>query len=180
MSVCAWPLNSVRNGHRLLLSWILNHAMVSPHRLLHPGIGIISFWSQFLYPKISCQAVETAVARQFSPAVRQPLVAEWFRSSLPSPAPGEEETLDRWTISPFDPILIFILIRDLLYWINCQGWSAASPATPARDDPRLDGPRCRAPWRGGGRPLSHPARDSPAQQLLHQRKSGAGGGESSL
>ena len=48
-----------------------------------------------IYPKISCQAVETAVARQFSPAVRQPLVAEWFRSSLPSPAPGEEETLDR-------------------------------------------------------------------------------------
>ena len=41
------------------------------------------------------QAVESAVARQFSPAVRQPLVAEWFRSSLPSPAPGEEELLDR-------------------------------------------------------------------------------------
>ena len=171
MSVCAWPLNSVRNGHRLLLSWILNHAMVSPHRLLHPGI-----WSQFFSGDhhVSSQAVETAVARQFSPAVRQPLVAEWFRSSLP----GEEETLDRWTwsISPFD----WYLYWDLLHWINCQGWSAASPATPARDDPRLDGPRCRAPWRGGGRPLSHPARDPPAQQLLHQRKSGAGGGESSL
>ena len=41
------------------------------------------------------QAVESAVARQFSPAVRQPLVAEWFRSSLPSPPPGEEELLDR-------------------------------------------------------------------------------------
>ena len=27
--------------------------------------------------------------------MRQPLVAEWFRSSLPSPAPGEEELLDR-------------------------------------------------------------------------------------
>merc|ERR1719462_68512 len=55
----------------------------------------VSVTRWFLHTDFYTQAVEFAVSRQFSPAVRQPLVAEWFRSSLPSPPPGEEEMLDR-------------------------------------------------------------------------------------
>ena len=89
------PLNSLRDRHRLLLPRNLYHSLVSPHRLLHSGIIILILHYLVSQNSFHTQAVESAVARQFSPAVRQPLVAEWFRSSLPSPAPGEEELLDR-------------------------------------------------------------------------------------